>query len=285
MIAPDYSLAQILPYVRESLRGRGNFNYVAFVSGLWQVLERVGVPGVKATAGINYSGIPYDYTLAPFELRSVTTEAFYYLFHNGFTVPNPPDSLPGSPSDGQYRLTLRGLAWAASTEALPEDRDGYMKVLRTLVPKPDNVIDQYIREGLSSFERQTFFAAAVMLGAAAEKAVYLLADSILVAIKDTAREQKFTKLIEQRRLSALFDSIEETIKGAKEIIPYSIQDGSMTHLLSLFETIRVQRNDAVHPMNATVSPDSIRLSFQAFPYALQKSEALRAWFQANPKTI
>jgi hypothetical protein len=148
MIAPD-SLAQILPYVRESLRGRGNFNYVAFVSGLWQVLERVGVPGVKATAGINYSGIRYDYNLAPFELRSVTTEAFYYLFHNGFTMPDPPDSLPGFPSPGQYRLTPRGLAWVASVGALPEDRDGYMKVPRTLVPKPDNVIDQYIHEGLN----------------------------------------------------------------------------------------------------------------------------------------
>jgi len=182
-------------------------------------------------------------------------------------------------------LTQRGVMWAKSADAPPEDADGYLKFLHGLVPNLDPVIEQYIAEGLSSFERQTYFAAAVMVGAAAEKAIYLLADSILGAIKDTAREQKFSRLVEQRRLSTLLDSIEETVKGGVQTIPYPIFDGAVSHLMSLFEAIRVQRNDAVHPMNAKVSPDSIRLSFLAFPYALQKSDTLRNWFQANPKAI
>jgi hypothetical protein len=74
-------------------------------------------------------------------------------------------------------------------------------------------------------------------------------------------------------------------KDASKIGSYSVFDGAETHLMSLFQAIRVQRNDAVHPMNAMVSADSVRLSFLAFPHALEKTESLKNWFQTNPKTV
>lgn len=287
MASPDYSLSSILPFVRQAVRVTNNFSYDNFVASVWTELEKIGSPGVvKTPHEKSYTLQKYDYSQAPQSLKAVTCEAFYHLLYNGFSIPEPPRDLPANPNHQiRYTLTKRGIVWATGCDPVPEDAEGYTKILRSLVPNLDSVIDQYIREGLSSFERQTLFAAAVMVGAAAEKAVYLLADSMVGAIKDAARRQKFSKLIEQRRLSALFDSIEETIKGANQVIPYPVFDGSVSHLMSLFEAIRVQRNDAVHPMNAIVSSDSIRLSFQAFPYALQKSESLREWFQTNPNTI
>lgn len=60
------------------------------------------------------------------------------------------------------------------------------------------------------------------MGAAAEKAIYLLADSMLGAMKDPAKQTKFQKLIVERRLSALLDSSEQNIKDAHKIIPYPI---------------------------------------------------------------
>jgi hypothetical protein len=65
--------------------------------------------------------------------------------------------------------------------------------------------------------------------------------------------------------------------------PYELR--SVTTEAFLIEAIKMQRNDAMHPMNAAVSADSVRLSFHAFPHALEKLEALRAWFLANPKSI
>jgi len=285
---PPYTLSWILPFVRQSLRGRGNFSYDNFVWGLWPELEKARVPGVSRTPPErDYSNQPYDYSNAPYELRSITTEAFYYLFHNGFTIPEPPPNIPGNPSQARYYLTTRGLAWAASTEPLPEDVDGYMRVLLNLVPTLDPIIKQYIREGLSSFERQTFFAAAVMLGAAAEKGVYLLAESMIAALTDINKQERFKKLMERRRLKELFDIVEKTIReaGVAKALPYPIFDGAESHLMSLIEAIRVQRNDAVHPMNAAVSADSVRLSFHAFPHAIEKLEELRAWFLSNPSSI
>ena len=54
-------------------------------------------------------------------------------------------------------------------------------------------------------------------------------------------------------------------------------EGSTTHLCSLYEAIRVQRNDAVHQMNAAVPEGSVRYLIQSFPYALGKTEEIRTW--------
>jgi hypothetical protein len=288
MATNTYSLSWILPFVRQSLRGRGSFSYDNFLWGLWGELEKAGIPGVsRIPYERNYSNQLYDYTQAPPELRSVTTEAFYYLFRKGFTMPEPPQNLPGNPSHATYHLTPRGVVWATGVEPLPEDAVGYMTSLHAMLPNLDSVVEQYIVEGLSAFERDTFFASAVMVGAAAEKAVYLLAEAMLGAFSDMTRRESLKKLTERRKLSDLFHAIEKTIHDGyiAKTLPYPIFDGAVSHLMSLIEAIRVQRNDAVHPMNATVSADSVRLSFYALPHALEKLEALRVWFLANPRSI
>lgn len=70
-----------------------------------------------------------------------------------------------------------------------------------------------------------------------------------------------------------------------KIIPYDVGESAGPHITSLIESIRVQRNDAVHPQNAKVTADSVRLSYQAFPHALEKLEQLRDWFTGNPNSI
>ena len=56
---------------------------------------------------------------------------------------------------------------------------GYINFLKKHVPTLDDVIEQYILEALTAFNRDAYFAAAVMAGAASEKAIYLLAVSLL----------------------------------------------------------------------------------------------------------
>jgi hypothetical protein len=289
MAIPQYTLSSILPSVRQSLREVSNFPYDNFVVTVWTELEKIGAPGItKIPPERSYTLQKYDYSHAPYELRLATGEAFHYLLRNGFSIPEPPQDLPANPHHQvRYVLTQRGIAWAASIDPLPEDVRGYMNLLHKLVPNLDTVIDQYIRESLSSFERQTFFAAAVMVGAASEKAIYLLAESMVGAFADVNKQDKLKKLMDRRRLSDLFHAVEKTIHDAHQSksLPYPLFDGAVSHLMSLIEGIRAQRNDAVHPMNATVSADSVRLSLYAFPHALEKLQLLREWFLANPGSI
>jgi hypothetical protein len=283
-----FTLSWILPFVRRSLRATSNFEYRTFVQQLWSELETAKVPGITRTASHQmYSGQLFEYDQAPQELRNLTAEAFFYLFRNGFICPVPPDKLLNHPIFNRYYVTQRGSEWFKGGDPLPEDVSGYMKFLRQLVSTLDAVVEQYIVEALTAFERNAFFAAAVMLGAASEKTVYLLADSILGAFKDVKKRQKLQTLLDRRKLLELFENIRDTIRDAlkAKLLPYSDSEGFDTHLMSLLEAIRVQRNDAVHPMNATVSPDSVRLLIQSFPHALSKSEQLRAWFLANPNSI
>ena len=68
-------------------------------------------------------------------------------------------------------------------------------------------------------------------------------------------------------------------------MPYEVHEGADAHLMAIYEAVRVQRNDAVHPLSAAVSEASVRLLLVGFPYALEKTEALRTWFLNNPASI
>jgi hypothetical protein len=126
-----------------------------------------------------------------------------------------------------------------------------------------------------------------MLGAASEKAIYLLADSMLGAIINLNKRGNLQSTLDGRSLLTLLNLVKSTIEAAAKAktLPYPQFESSTTHLMSMFEAIRVQRNNAVHPMNALVSEDSVRLLVQSFPYSFGKSEELRAWFNANPNSI
>ena len=151
------------------------------------------------------------------------------------------------------------------------------------MPTLDPVIHQYIREGLGSFRRQMFFSAAVMLGAASEKEIYLLGQSLAGALKSPAAQAQLNKFLAERSLFRLLQGIENHVLRCAKL--RGVFEGAQIHLMSLFESIRVQRNDAVHPNTANVDEDSVRMAYDSFPKAVEKAEALCTWFQTNPGSV
>lgn len=283
-----FSLAWILPYVREALKQTRNFEFRTYANALFLQLEKAQVEGVERFQLGQYSGgQTFRYDAMPPDLRALVTEAFFHLFHKGYIAPAAADSNLNQPNLHMFDVTRRGRVWFQGEEPLPEDAERYLNFLRSRVPAVDPVIEQYIVEALTAFDREAYFASAVMLGAASEKELYLLAEAVLLALKDAKKHTKLKSLLDRRKLLELFEYVRDTIYGAvtAKLMPYSDSEGAFTHLMSLNEAIRVQRNDAVHPMNAVVSEDSVRLLLKSFPYALAKSEELRAWLIANPASI
>lgn len=219
----------------------------------------------------------------PPALQNVAAEAFWYLLRCGYISVLPNDSSEHLNLHG-YSVTERGLAWFDGGEPLPEDLAGYMKFLHERVPTMDEVIEQYVAEAVRAFNEQLDFAAAVMLGAASEKALYLLADAMLGALKNQTSKQKLQDLLNGRTLNPVFTFIRDTFERNRKTpgFPY---DGAITQLMSMFDAVRTQRNDAVHPTTGEVSTDSVRLLTASFPYALSKSEELRAWLSTNLNTL
>jgi len=287
-LATHYTMSWILPFMREALRPMSNFSFETFIDALWRVMENAKVEGiVRKSQTQGFDGTNYQINQAPYPLTFAAAEGFSYLLNTGYIMRGIQTNLQGFPSFA-FHKTTRGEAWAASAGPVPEDVDGYLNFLRKLVPILDPVMEQYVTEGLKAYERGTYFASAVMVGAASEKGVYLLGESMRKVFKDPKQTAKLEGFINGRSMNSLFGFIQNVITQAQQpprIIPYSVTEGASPHLISLIEAIRVQRNDAVHPQNASVSADSVRLSYLAFPHALQKLEELRAWFLANPGSL
>lgn len=288
MTKPTYTLSWILPFVRQALKGTSNLEYRTFLPAVWSVLERDHVAGVVRNQQHQMIYGVYQYDEAPSDLRNVTAEAFFYLLRNGYIAPQAPDRSLNTPSlQSKYNVTQRGFEWFNGNEPYPEEAEGYMRHLRERVSNLDSIIEQYITEALTAYERQAFFAAAVMLGAASEKAIYLLAESMLEAFIDEHKKTKLHTVLGRRKLEGLLNLVRDSIQAAfqAKTLAYPQFESSVSHLTSLYEAIRVQRNDAVHPMNATVSQESVRFLIHSFPYALAKTEELRVWFTDHPNSI
>jgi hypothetical protein len=124
------------------------------------------------------------------------------------------------------------LEWADGEEFVPEDARLYMEVLRSLVPNLNDIIRQYIEESLVAYQRQAYFAAAVMLGAACEKAVYLLADAFLQSVQDPNEKKKLAEAMQRRSISRLFAGIQDLLTVKARMIPNDVTEGNKGSLTS-----------------------------------------------------
>ena len=214
-------LGLVLSFIRPSLRQMTQINYYDVVEetlGRMADAGIISVPPNERTFGLHQAIRDND------PLYALIVEAFHYLLHTGLITRTP--AKPNFPHEGnQFIVTERGSVWAAGEEPIPEDASRYIEVLGSLVPNLDTIIRQYVEESLIAHQRQAYFAAAVMIGASCEKAVYLLADSFLHAIQDANEKKKLTEAMRIRSISRLFDAIQEILKAKSKKIPYDVTEG------------------------------------------------------------
>lgn len=122
-----------------------------------------------------------------------------------------------------------------------------------------------------------------MLGAAAEKIIYLFAKEIVESDMSPGLKREISDASKYRRLKFFLDKTSEALDSLleNEIIPYNIHEGSSHYLASLFDAIRIQRNDAVHPIAGIVLKEQLRLLFLAFPHACKKVNYILDWLKEN----
>jgi len=229
------------------------------------------------------SGIDYKYyqqkNLKPIDKLTIG-EVIWDLIIERIVTPGYDASSPNFPF---FRLTKFGQDYISQSAPHYYDPQGYIESLRNIVQNLDPVIEQYIFESLNCYRQQLFFASAVMIGAAAEKAILLLLQAITNSMSDPSIKKKATLLLDRPNLPEIFDTIRKTLAPLikAKTIPYSVHQGCTEHLMSLFEMIRVQRNDAIHPISGQVDRTKVILSLQTIPIALQSINKLIEWFGSN----
>ena len=210
-------------------------------------------------------------------LAFLLVEGYYQLLTLGYIVPWP--NPPTLPNMNLYRATEKGRQWSTDLRPVPEDPDGFLAAIDAEIPSVDDVVKQYVSEALVTYNRRAWFATAVMIGAASEKVVYLLIEALLSVVKSASERQAIEKAINGRNLPKMFEHINKVLTHQRQLrnLPYSVSEGAEHHLLSLFDAIRVQRNEAVHPTIGQVMPESVRLTLSAFPAACRKTYDIIEW--------
>jgi hypothetical protein len=263
VIESPETLPWMLSLARSSFHNqKGDLSFSGFLNRLWQEMEKANVHKIARSTEdqIRRSMPAFQFAVAPQSLQELAIEAFFYLIRNGYAVEK--SSIPAInltlPRSEQHRWTERGTLWIEGEEPVPESVDQYLRFLRSRVIPLDEIIEQYIVDALKAFERQAHFASAVMLGAASEEALYLLAESMLDALEDGNERKKLRGLLyKERSLLRLLDYVRKVLDDSK--LPFQVSEGAHSHLMTIDDAIRVQRIDAVHPAKGNVSETSVRL--------------------------
>jgi len=190
---PEYTLAFILPFARLGLRRvRPSFSLTEFANATWTELERSGerVRRLRPFQENNPDNAEFAFNDDPPGLKQSAVEAWLYLQRRGFAIPAS-RTFPTTLDAFRLEFTKRGREWVESLEPIPELPFEYIASLKRMVPNLHQVIEEYVVEGLGSFEHDRFRAAAVMIGAAPEKALYMLAEKMLDAISAARWKEKF----------------------------------------------------------------------------------------------
>ena len=285
----SHTVEFMLSLIRKSYReSPGDFGYTGFINRLWRELDTLGVPDLGKIPEQDryvYSGQVYNYRGSSHRLQSTATEAYFRIVRSGFVVEQPGiDFGMMQPSSQSFRWTARGEAWVKDAQPVPEEASSYLGYLRTLVDDIDPVVEQYVSEALVAFDRGADFAAAVMVGAACEKLLYLLIEAMLPALQSPAEKSQLEKLFQMRKITAVAEFLKGKIETAKAL-PYPVKEGVGAYWSAIIEAIRQQRNDAVHPMNAKASRDSVRHSLSALPAVVHGAGKLQRWLLQNPASI
>lgn len=276
----------LLRFLKEALKEDESGSQARLVASALSKMSDAGLLTLPPAGGSGDSasqaiaGNPY--------LEKLVAECNTFLVFQGIIVPRPavpPDRRPGAA--GEFLVTDYGREWAESDlEPIPEDAVGYSQFLKDSIAGIDPVIAQYIGEALSTFNRGFLMASAVLLGAASEKVIYLLAEA-LIASPATARSSAgLPELLEHRRLGPLCDGVFAIFDrlAAEERIPYDVHEESSGSLRSLFAAIRIQRDDAVRPVAGNFSKGQLRLLLLSFPHVCRKAYDFLDWLRANART-
>jgi hypothetical protein len=212
---------------------------------------------------------------------SLIHELIWGFIVQGVLVPGTDDSNQSWPF---LRLTEYGQRCVNEDQILPHDPDGYLRDFQRAVPLADLVIQEYLTEALQCFLRDLNRAAAVMLGAASEKAVLLLIESYARSIADPTRKAQVEGQLDKApSIFRKYEIFEKGFVGAKPRLPKPLAERTDSLLRGVFDLIRNSRNDAGHPASGIlVSRDTNYSHLRLFIPYCQRIYELIYWFETNP---
>lgn len=217
-------------------------------------------------------------TLDEQDLKTVQ-QVIHEFYHEGILIPGPKINQNTIAQSGAlkfpfYQLTEYGDKVVHATEYQPHDPDGYLNRIKTDIPEIDGVIIRYLEESLSCFRKNLLFAAAVMLGCAAEKAMLLLIQAFGDSRRDPEERQRYEKETKSFVIRRKWEALWKRLEPSSASLPKNLSEDLGTILERIFDIIRTTRNDAGHPTGRIIEKETVHANLLLFPIFCKRVQGL-----------
>ena len=190
------------------------------------------------------------------------------------TNPNPP----------HLHLTDIGRKALENVTRDPSNPAGYLRHLDKLEVPLTSTARSYVVEALDCYVAGLYKAAAVMIGAAAERTILEIRLYVVERLKETEKPvpsqlNSFNIKTVTDQLGRVFDGInKKTHRELRE--KFEARWGALTH------EIRTTRNEAGHPTSIDpVTPESVHASLLLFPVLASLAGDLLQWALHDPQVV
>jgi hypothetical protein len=171
---------------------------------------------------------------------------------------------------------------------LPFEIERFPELIKERLPACDSVIVSFIREAKDALKADLLLSSAFLLGAASEKAIYLLVDAYANAIRDAKHSQAFKERAGKKQMiSKKFEEFMQSYKSCKtQPTDQKLQHDSITILTSLFTFYRLTRNEVGHPeIVPNLDKGVILANMAQFIHYLDTVYSLIDFFKNNPVEV
>lgn len=209
-------------------------------------------------------------------LQQAVLTVWYDLFRNGHLSPGH----SFKHRDQTYcHVTDAGRTMLKHRSRDPVNPGGYLEYLRCQ-GSIDQVALSYVKEALHTFNATCFKAAAVMIGAATERLILVLRDSLVEGITRVGRTPP--PALEDWPYKKVRDAITRELDSQKPSMRKEISEAYAASWVPLTELPRVSRNDAGHPVSIDpVKPEDVHVSLLLFPALAGLCAKLTVWAEEH----
>jgi hypothetical protein len=189
-------------------------------------------------------------------------------------------------SNWDLQLTERGIRYIDEEEENPYNDIIWYNSLIKKAPGLSDLEKQYAQEAIQAFVNELYLSCHVMIGAASEAVIVRMARAMSQSSLIEGRES-LCKALSNPRISIreLFSKMRPELEKAKAEIPGSLADNMSIWLDSMFDVIRVNRNEAGHPMGSSVGREESVMVLRCFVTYMSKACRLISHLEQDAQPV
>jgi len=145
------------------------------------------------------------------------------------------------------------------------DPEGYIAIIKQELPEIDSVILDYLMESIAAFHRNLILSSTITLGVASEQAMLILIESFAPFSSGFPQLNKVKDKLENedsifKKYKIFKESVSQLPKETREYFPQNYD----IHIDTLFNFIRLNRNETGHPLGGGRDRNIQAANLQAF---------------------